>query len=95
MGRNVERDNTRETFMNADRKTAILAGVFYFLGLIAGVLSVVPVIDLPDYLAQISLNSEQVITGAFFQFKNISKRVRQKPRIFKPSASCCEPAAIW
>jgi hypothetical protein len=30
--------------MTADRKTAILAGVLYFLGIIAGVLSVVPVI---------------------------------------------------
>ena len=54
--------------MNADRKTAILAGVLYFLGLVVGVLSVVPVIDLPDYLVQIPLKAGQVMTGAFFQF---------------------------
>ena len=54
--------------MSADRKTAILAGVLYFLGIIAGVLSVVPVIDLPDYLVQISASAGPVISGAFFQF---------------------------
>jgi Domain of unknown function (DUF4386) len=54
--------------MNTDRKIAILAGVLYFLGLIAGVFSVVPVIDLPDYLVQISAHAGQVIRGAFFQF---------------------------
>lgn len=54
--------------MNADRITAILAGMLYFLGIIAGVLSVVPVIDLPDYLVQISANARQVTSGAFFQF---------------------------
>jgi Domain of unknown function (DUF4386) len=54
--------------MNADRIAAILAGGLYFLGLIAGVLSVVPVIDLPDYLVQISAHVGQVTSGAFFQF---------------------------
>ena len=54
--------------MNADRKIAILAGVLYFLGIIAGVFSMVPVIDIPDYLVQISANAGQVNSGAFFQF---------------------------
>jgi hypothetical protein len=54
--------------MNADRKSAILAGVLYYLGIIAGALSVVPVIDIPDYLVQISANAGQVTSGAFFQF---------------------------
>ena len=54
--------------MNADRIAAILAGALYFLGLIAGVLSVVPVIDLPDYLTQIPVHVGQVTSGAFFQF---------------------------
>jgi hypothetical protein len=54
--------------MNTGRKTAILAGVLYFLGIIAGVFSVVPVIDIPDYLVQISANASQVNSGAFFQF---------------------------
>jgi hypothetical protein len=54
--------------MHADRKIAILAGALYLLGLVAGVLSVVPVIDLPDYLTQIPSNAGQVLWGAFFQF---------------------------
>ena len=54
--------------MNTNRKAAILAGVLYFLGIIAGVFSVVPVIDIPNYLAQISSNASQVNSGAFFQF---------------------------
>ena len=54
--------------MTADRIAAILAGVLYFLGIIAGVLSVIPVIDTPDYLVQITAHAGQVTSGAFFQF---------------------------
>lgn len=54
--------------MTTDRIAAILAGVLYFLGIIAGVLSVVPVIDTPDYLVQISAHAGQVTVGALFQF---------------------------
>ena len=54
--------------MIADRMATILAGALYFLGLVAGVLSVVPVIDLPDYLTQVSAHIGQVTSGAFFQF---------------------------
>ena len=54
--------------MNTDRIIAIVAGVLYFLGLIAGLFSVVPVIDLPDYLVQIAAHAGQVTRGAFFQF---------------------------
>jgi hypothetical protein len=51
--------------MIADRKATILAGILYFLGIIAGALSVVPVIGTPDYLVQISVNPGQVTSGAF------------------------------
>lgn len=54
--------------MTADRIAAILAGVLYFLGIMAGVFSVVQVIDTPDYLVQISAHAGQVTSGAFFQF---------------------------
>src|SRR3989304_415025 len=54
--------------MNADRIAAILAGALYFLGLVAGGLSVVPVIALPDYLTQVSAHIGQVTSGALFQF---------------------------
>jgi len=53
--------------MNTNRKTAILAGTLYFLGTIAGVFSVVPVIDISDYLVRVSGNASQVYSGAFFQ----------------------------
>jgi uncharacterized protein DUF4386 len=59
----MRRDN-----MIADRMATILAGALYFLGLVAGVLSVVPVIDLPDYLTQVSAHIGQITSGAFFQF---------------------------
>jgi hypothetical protein len=61
--------------MNADRIAAILAGALYFLGLGAGVFSVVPVIDLPDYLVQIPAHVGQVTSGAFFQFLMIAAYV--------------------
>jgi len=53
--------------MNTSRKATILAGALYFLGIIAGVFSVVPVIDIPDYLVQVSGNASQINSGAFFQ----------------------------
>ena len=49
--------------MNTGRKTTILAGALYFLGITAGVFSVVPIIDIPNYLAQISVNAGQVNSG--------------------------------
>jgi hypothetical protein len=61
--------------MTADRKIAILAGSLYFLGIIAGALSVVPVIDVSDYLVQISANAGQVTSGAFFQFLMVAAYV--------------------
>lgn len=54
--------------MKEERKAALLAGGFYFVGLAAGLLSVVPVVDLPDYLVQISTHANQVTIGALFQF---------------------------
>jgi len=54
--------------MNSDRKTAIIAGVLFIIGTIAGVLSVVSIIEDPDYLTKVSANENQVILGAFFQF---------------------------
>lgn len=54
--------------MIADRMTTILAGALYFLGLVAGMLSVVSVMDLPDYLTEASAHIGQVTSGAFFQF---------------------------
>jgi hypothetical protein len=54
--------------MNTDRKAAFLAGLLGILGIIAGAFSVVPVIDAPEYLTQVSTNAGQVTLGAFSQF---------------------------
>ena len=52
--------------MNTNRKATILAGALYFLGIIAGVFSVIPVIDIPDYLVQVSGQCKPDQSGAVF-----------------------------
>ena len=54
--------------MNSDRKAATIAGVLFIIGTVAGVLSISPIIDGPDYLIRGSANEYQVILGALFQF---------------------------
>jgi hypothetical protein len=55
--------------MNTHRKTAIIVGVLYIIGTVAGILSVVftsSILNAPDYLMQVSANKNQVVTGALF-----------------------------
>ena len=50
--------------MNTNRKTAIIVGVLFVIATIAGVLSVVllePILNSPDYLINISVNSTPLI----------------------------------
>jgi hypothetical protein len=57
--------------MNTNRKTAIIAGVLFIIGTVAGILSLVflkPILDAPDYLIKISANENQIIIGALFKF---------------------------
>jgi hypothetical protein len=54
--------------MNTNRKATTIAGLLYIIGTVAGVLSVVSIVDDPDYLIKVSANENQVIIGAFFQF---------------------------
>lgn len=54
--------------MDTNRKIAITAGILFFIGMVAGLLSTVPVIEKPEFLIQVSLNKTQVLFGAFFQF---------------------------
>ena len=54
--------------MNTYRKTAIIVGILFIIGTVAGILSVVftgPILDGPDYLVKISANESQIIIGAF------------------------------
>ncbi len=54
--------------MKSERKITIIAGVLFIIGMVAGILSIAPAIDAPDYLIKASANSNQVIIGTFFQF---------------------------
>lgn len=49
------------------RKTAIVVGVLYIMGTVAGILSLVftgPILESPDYLLQVSMNPNQIVIGA-------------------------------
>lgn len=54
--------------MNSNRKTEIIAGMLIIIGIVAGMLSIVPSVESPDYLTEVSANQNQVLSGAFFQF---------------------------
>lgn len=54
--------------MNSNRKTAISAGILIIIGMVAGMLSIVPSVDGSDYLIEVFANQNQVLSGAFFQF---------------------------
>ena len=57
--------------MNTHRKIAIIVGVLFIIGTVAGILSIAftePILDDPDYLIKASAHANQVIIGAFFQF---------------------------
>jgi hypothetical protein len=52
---------------NRNRKTAMIVGVLYIIGTVAGVFSLLitqPVLKTPDYLAQISANENPIILGS-------------------------------
>jgi len=55
--------------MDTNRKTAIIVGVLFIIGTVAGILSVVfygPILNGPDYLIKVSANENQIIIGALF-----------------------------
>ena len=54
--------------MYSDRKTAIIAGILILIGMVAGMLSIVPSVESANFLTEVSSNKNQVLSGAFFQF---------------------------
>jgi len=55
--------------MDTNRKTAIIVGVLFIIGTVAGILSVVftgSILGDPGYLIKISANENQIIIGALF-----------------------------
>lgn len=61
--------------MLSGRRSALITGVLFIAGTVAGILSVVPVIDGPDYLVKAFANENQVLTGAFFQLLMVAAYV--------------------
>ncbi len=60
-------NTTKESPHGTNRKTAIIVGVLYIIGTVAGVLSVVvttPILGSSDYLAKVAANANQLTTGA-------------------------------
>jgi len=54
--------------MKSNRKAAIFAGILIIIGMVAGMLSIVPSVEGTDYLIEAFANQNQVLSGAFFQF---------------------------
>ena len=54
--------------MNSNTKTSRIAGILILLGIIAGVLSIVPSVESVNFLEEVYPNRTQVLTGAIFQF---------------------------
>ena len=60
---NMTKESPRET----NRKTAIIVGVLYIIGTVAGILSLAstgPILEGPDYLTQVFTNPNQIVIGA-------------------------------
>lgn len=53
--------------MTSSRRAAVTAGVLFFVGTAAGVLSIVGPADGPNYLREVAANETRVILGAMFQ----------------------------
>jgi hypothetical protein len=62
-------NTTKENPRGADRKIAIIVGVLYIVGTVAGILSLVfagSILEGSDYLIKISANENQILIGALF-----------------------------
>lgn len=53
--------------MNLNRKTSTFAGVLIILGIVVGILSIVPSVESANYLIEVFPNKSQVLLGALFQ----------------------------
>jgi len=54
--------------MDSVRRNTIIAGVFIIAGMMAGMFSVVSVVDAANYLSRTAEHANQVLLGAVFQF---------------------------
>ena len=59
--------------MNSDKKIAIIVGALFltsYCGVFIGSTVLVPILNAPDYLINVSANKSQVIIGMFLEFIN-------------------------
>lgn len=54
--------------MNLNKRLSRIAGILILLGMVAGIISVVPSVESVDYLKEVFPNRSQVMIGAIFQF---------------------------
>ena len=54
--------------MEIKRNTSLTFGILIILGMIFGILSSVPALELPDFLSKLATIKKQVLLAAFFQF---------------------------
>ena len=54
--------------MNSNQRVSRIAGILIILGIIVGILSIVPLVESGNYLQEVYPNRNQVLTGAIFQF---------------------------
>jgi hypothetical protein len=53
-----------ETSLETNRRGTAIAGVLTLVGMLAGALSIVPLLDEPDYLALVSAHQNEILFGA-------------------------------
>ncbi|MFC4075301.1 DUF4386 domain-containing protein [Salinithrix halophila] len=60
---------------SSDRRSAVITGLLLIAGMVAGIFSVVPVIDGADYIVKAITYENQVLIGAFFQLLMVAAYV--------------------
>ncbi len=54
--------------MNSNKKISRIAGILIILGIVSGILSIVPSVESENFLNEVYPNKNQVLIGAVFQF---------------------------
>jgi hypothetical protein len=80
--------------MNSNSQTSKIAGFLILIGMIAGIISIVPSIESTNYLKEAFPNKSQVIIGAIFQFLLVPTYIGFALVLFKPLKRHNEPSAI-
>ena len=80
--------------MNLDNRISRIAGSLILIGMVAGIISVVPSIESVDYLKEAFPNRNQVLIGAIFQFPLVPIYIGFALVLYKPLKTHKENSAI-